>query len=199
MNIGDKLPEVLGIDQNGQEVRTSEYAGRKVILYFYPKDQTPGCTAEACSLRDHYSDLTQLGYEVIGVSADSVESHQKFIEAHQLPFRLIADTEKTLINAMGVWGEKNRYGKITIGLLRTTFLIDEEGKVESIFTPGQIRTKEHAEQIIKRVNGQLHLCVVHKLVNKISNLCHECEYYFYKNGQAVGEKSSFECDFAVWS
>lgn len=153
MNIGDKLPEVLGIDQNGQEVRTSEYAGRKVILYFYPKDQTPGCTAEACSLRDHYSDLTQLGYEVIGVSADSVESHQKFIEAHQLPFRLIADTKKTLINAMGVWGEKNRYGKITIGLLRTTFLIDEEGKVESIFTPGQIRTKEHAEQIIKRVNG----------------------------------------------
>ena len=153
MNIGDKLPEVLGVDQNGQEVRTSEYAGRKVILYFYPKDQTPGCTAEACSLRDNYSELTQMGYEVIGVSADSAESHQKFIAARQLPFRLIADTDKTLINAMGVWGEKNRYGKITVGLLRTTFLIDEEGKVESIFTPGQIRTKEHATQIIKRVNG----------------------------------------------
>ena len=99
------------MDQNGQEVRTSEYAGRKVILYFYPKDQTPGCTAEACSLRDNYSELTQMGYEVIGVSADSAESHQKFIAAHQLPFRLIADTDKTLINAMGVWGEKNRYGK----------------------------------------------------------------------------------------
>ena len=96
MNIGDKLPEVLGLDQNGKEVRTSEYAGRKVVLYFYPKDQTPGCTAEACSLRDNYAELTQMGYEVIGVSADSVESHQKFIEAHQLPFRLIADTEKTL-------------------------------------------------------------------------------------------------------
>ena len=153
MNIGDKLPEVLGLDQNGKEVRTSEYAGRKVVLYFYPKDQTPGCTADACSLRDNYTELTQMGYEVIGVSADSVESHQKFIEAHQLPFRLIADTEKTLINAMGVWGEKNRYGKITVGLLRTTFLIDEEGKVESIFTPGQIRTKEHAAQIIKRVKA----------------------------------------------
>ena len=111
MNIGDKLPEILGVDQNGQEVRTSEYAGRKVILYFYPKDQTPGCTAEACSLRDNYSELTQMGYEVIGVSADSAESHQKFIAAHELPFRLIADTDKTLINAMGVWGEKNRYGK----------------------------------------------------------------------------------------
>ena len=93
MNIGDKLPEVLGVDQNGQEVRTSEYAGRKVILYFYPKDQTPGCTAEACSLRDNYSELTQMGYEVIGVSADSAESHQKFIAAHQLPFRLIAPWE----------------------------------------------------------------------------------------------------------
>ena len=114
MNIGDKLPEILGVDQNGQEVRTSEYAGRKVILYFYPKDQTPGCTAEACSLRDNYSELTQMGYEVIGVSADSAESHQKFIAAHELPFRLIADTDKTLINAVGVWGEKNRYGKITV-------------------------------------------------------------------------------------
>lgn len=153
MQIGEQVPELLGIDQNGQEVRMSQYAGRKVILYFYPKDQTPGCTAEACSLRDNYSDLTSLGYDVIGVSADSVESHQKFIEAHHLPFRLIADTDKTLINAMGVWGEKNRYGRITVGLLRTTFLIDETGKVESIFTPGQIRTKEHAAQIMKRVKG----------------------------------------------
>lgn len=153
MQIGEQVPELLGIDQNGQEVRMSQYAGRKVILYFYPKDQTPGCTAEACSLRDNYSDLTALGYDVIGVSADSVESHQKFIEAHHLPFRLIADTDKTLINAMGVWGEKNRYGHITVGLLRTTFLIDETGKVESIFTPGQIRTKEHAAQIMKRVKG----------------------------------------------
>jgi len=153
MNIGEQVNDLLGLDQEGREVRRSDYPGKMIALYFYPKDQTPGCTAEACSLRDNYSELTQMGYEVIGVSADSAESHQKFIAAHQLPFRLIADTDKTLINAMGVWGEKNRYGKITVGLLRTTFLIDEEGKVESIFTTGQIRTKEHATQIIKRVNG----------------------------------------------
>ena len=103
MNIGDKLPEILGVDQNGQEVRTSEYAGRKVILYFYPKDQTPGCTAEACSLRDNYNELTQMGYEVIGVSADSAESHQKFIAAHELPFRLIAERHGSVGREEPLW------------------------------------------------------------------------------------------------
>lgn len=152
MQIGDKVPEVLGHDQEGREVRMSDFAGRKVILYFYPKDSTPGCTAEACSLRDHFAELQSLGYDIVGVSADSAESHRKFAAAQSLPFPLIADTDKQLIEAMGVWGEKNRYGRITVGLLRTTFLIDEKGSVERIFTPGQIRTKIHAEQILKAVS-----------------------------------------------
>ena len=151
MQIGDKVPEVLGLDQEGREWRMSDFSGRKVILYFYPKDSTPGCTAEACSLRDHFGELQALGYDILGVRADSAESHQKFAAAQSLPFPLIADTDKRLIEAMGVWGEKNRYGRITVGLLRTTFLIDEQGCVERIFTPGQIRTKIHAEQILKAV------------------------------------------------
>lgn len=149
MNIGDKIPEILGTDQDGNEVKTADFKGRKIILYFYPKDNTPGCTAEACSLRDHYDELLETGYEVIGVSADNEESHRRFIEKQQLPFRLIADTDKKLIEAMGVWGEKNMYGRITMGLLRTTFLIDEEGRVEHVFAPRQIKTKTHAEQILK--------------------------------------------------
>lgn len=149
MNVGDKIPAVLGLDQNGNEVKAADFAGRKIILYFYPKDSTPGCTAEACSLRDNYAALQAQGYEVIGVSADSAASHQRFIEKQELPFRLIADTDKTLINAMGVWGEKNMYGKITMGLIRTTFLVNEEGVIEEIFSGRQIKTKTHAEQILK--------------------------------------------------
>ena len=106
MQIGDKVPEVLGVDQEGREWRMSDFSGRKVILYFYPKDSTPGCTAEACSLRDHFGELQALGYDILGVSADSAESHQKFAAAQSLPFPLIADTDKRLIEAMGVWGEK---------------------------------------------------------------------------------------------
>lgn len=149
MNIGDKIPAVLGLDQNGNEVKAADFAGRKIVLYFYPKDSTPGCTAEACSLRDNYAALQAQGYEVIGVSADSAASHQRFIEKQALPFRLIADTDKTLINAMGVWGEKNMYGKITMGLIRTTFLVGEDGRIEQIFSGRQIKTKTHAEQILK--------------------------------------------------
>lgn len=149
MNIGDKIPAVLGLDQDGNEVKAADFAGRKIVLYFYPKDSTPGCTAEACSLRDNYAALQAQGYEVIGVSADSAASHQRFIEKQALPFRLIADTDKTLIDAMGVWGEKNMYGKITMGLIRTTFLVGEDGRIEQIFSGRQIKTKTHAEQILK--------------------------------------------------
>ena len=151
MQIGDKVPEVLGVDQEGREWRMSDFSGRKVILYFYPKDSTPGCTAEACSLRDHFGELQALGYDILGVSADSAESHQKFAAAQSLPFPLIADTDKRLIEAMGVWGEKNRYGRITVGLLRTTFLIDEQGCVERIFTP---RTDSHENP--RRTDSESH-------------------------------------------
>jgi peroxiredoxin Q/BCP len=151
MNIGDKLPEVLGKDQDGKEIRTADFAGKKFILYTYPKDNTSGCTAEACSLRDHRDELRALGYEIVGISKDSAASHQKFIEKHQLNFPLIADTDTTLLQQLGAWGEKTMCGRKTIGTLRTTYLIDEEGRIADIFLPKQIKTKEHAEQIIARV------------------------------------------------
>lgn len=148
MNIGDKAPEILGINENGEQITLSTYAGKKIVLYFYPKDNTSGCTAEACSLRDNYSALKKAGYEVIGVSIDSEASHRKFIEKHQLPFTLIADTEKSLVSEMGVWGEKSMYGRKYMGTFRTTFIIDQQGIVEKIFTPKEIKTKTHAEQIL---------------------------------------------------
>ena len=118
--------------------------------YFYPKDNTSGCTAEACSLRDHYGELQGAGYEVVGVSKDSAASHVKFKEKHELPFPLIADVDKTLLQAMGAWGEKVMYGKKTEGTIRTTFIINEEGIIEQIFAGKQVKTKEHAEQILQR-------------------------------------------------
>lgn len=145
------MPEVLGKDQDGKEIRTADYAGKKFILYTYPKDNTSGCTAEACSLRDHRSELMELGYEIVGVSKDSEASHRKFIEKHELNFPLIADTDTTLLQQLGAWGEKTMYGKKTVGTLRTTYLIDENGCIADIFLPKQIKTKEHAEQIIARV------------------------------------------------
>lgn len=148
MNVGDKLPEVLGLDQNGQEITLSSLAGKKLVLYAYPKDNTSGCTAEACSLRDHYDELQQAGYVVIGVSKDSAASHQKFIDKQQLPFPLIADTETTLLQQVGAWGEKSMYGKKFMGILRTTYLVNEQGVIEKIFTPKEIKTKVHAEQIL---------------------------------------------------
>ena len=153
MNIGDKAPEVLGINEKGEEILLSNYQGKKVVLYFYPKDNTSGCTAEACSLRDHYTVLKAKGMEVIGVSIDSAASHQKFIDKHELPFTLIADTDKKLVEAMGVWGEKSMYGRKYMGTYRTTFLINEEGIVEKVFLPKEIKTKTHAEQILKAIEG----------------------------------------------
>ena len=149
MTIGTKAPDLLGFNEKGEEIRLSHYAGKKLVLYFYPKDSTSGCTTEACNLRDNYAALRRAGYEVVGVSVDSAASHQKFIAKHELPFPLIADTEKTLVETFGVWGEKSMYGRKYMGIFRTTFILNEEGIVERIFLPKEIKVKEHAEQILK--------------------------------------------------
>ena len=149
MNVGDKAPDLLGPDQNGKQVHLSDFAGRKVVLYFYPKDLTSGCTAEACSLRDHYAELQAAGYEVVGVSVDSEQSHQRFIAKHELPFTLIADTEHQLVEQFGVWAQKSMYGRTYMGTLRTTFIIGADGTVEHVMTPKQVKTKIHAEQILE--------------------------------------------------
>lgn len=148
MNVGDKAPEILGINEKGEEIRLSDYKGKKLVLYFYPKDSTSGCTAEACNLRDNYDALRQAGYEVVGVSVDSEKSHQKFIEKNSLPFHLIADTDKKLVEQFGVWGEKSMYGRKYMGTFRTTFIINEEGIIERIIGPKEIKTKDHAAQIL---------------------------------------------------
>ncbi len=148
MNVGDKAPEVLGFNEKGEEIRLSNYAGRKIVLYFYPKDMTSGCTAQACNLRDNYTELRKEGYEVIGVSVNDAKSHQKFIEKNGLPFTLIADTEKTLVQQFGVWGEKSMYGRKYMGIFRTTFIINEEGVIERIISPKEVKTKDHAAQIL---------------------------------------------------
>ena len=150
MQIGDQAPELLGIDEDGQEIRLSQFRGQKLVLYFYPKDNTAGCTAEACSLRDNYSELRKRGYAVVGVSVDSAASHQKFKAKHELPFPLIADTEHTLVEQMGVWAEKSMYGRKYVGTVRTTFLINEEGIIEDIIQGKQIKTKTHGEQLLAR-------------------------------------------------
>ena len=149
MKVGDKAPEILGRNENGEEIKLSDFAGRKLVLYFYPKDNTSGCTAEACSLRDNYAELRKQGYAVVGVSGDSEQSHQKFISKYELPFPLIADTDKTLMQQFGVWGEKKMYGRSYMSTFRTTFIINEEGIIERIITPKEIKTKEHAAQILK--------------------------------------------------
>lgn len=148
INVGDKAPEVLGLNENGEEIRLSDYKGKKIVLYFYPKDNTSGCTAQACNLRDNYEALRKAGYEVIGVSVDDAKSHRKFIEKNSLPFTLIADTDKKLVEAFGVWGEKKLYGRAYMGTFRTTFLINGEGIIERIITPKEVKTKEHASQIL---------------------------------------------------
>ena len=148
MKIGDIAPELLGRDENGNELRLSDFKGRRLVLYFYPKDSTPGCTNEACNLRDNYQRLLELGYAVVGVSVQDAKSHQRFIEKYQLPFPLIADTDHTLVEAFGVWGEKKMAGRTYMGTLRTTFVIDEEGRIAEIYGPKQIKVKGHAEQIL---------------------------------------------------
>lgn len=144
--IGDTAPDFTSTDQNGETVRLADYRGRRVALYFYPKDDTPGCTAQACSLRDSYSDLQAAGYEVLGVSIDSEASHQKFAKKHDLPFRLVADTDKQIVEAYGVWQEKSNYGRTYMGTVRTTFVIDEQGIITDII--GKIDTKNHAKQLL---------------------------------------------------
>lgn len=148
LKAGDKAPEILGVNQNGKEIRLSDFAGKKLVLYFYPKDNTPGCTAQACSLRDGYEDLRKAGYEVLGVSADSAASHQKFIAKQTLPFQLIADTDTKLAEQFGTWGEKTMYGRKYMGMFRTTFIIDEQGTIERVIEPKEVNTKAHAAQIL---------------------------------------------------
>ncbi|MHB9056248.1 MAG: thioredoxin-dependent thiol peroxidase [Paludibacteraceae bacterium] len=149
LQIGDKAPEILGLDQNGNEIKLADFAGKKLVLYFYPKDNTPGCTAEACSLKDNYGELKRKGYEVLGVSIDSAASHQKFINKFSLPFNLITDGDKTLAELFGTWGEKSLYGKKYMGMFRTTFIIDENGYIQRIMNPKEINTKEHGKQILE--------------------------------------------------
>lgn len=147
INIGDKAPDFKGKNQNGETISLKDFKGKKVILYFYPKDDTPGCTAESCNLRDNYAGLKKKGYEIIGVSADDEKSHKKFADKYALPFSLIADTEKEILQAYDAWGEKSMYGKKYMGILRKTYVIDEKGKIEKIFD--KVDTKNHAEQILK--------------------------------------------------
>jgi peroxiredoxin Q/BCP len=146
LSIGTKAPAFEGQDENGNTVRLSDFAGKKLVLYFYPKDSTPGCTAEACSLRDNYERFLAQGYEVLGVSRDSGASHQRFIEKYQLPFHLIADTDLTILKAYEAWGEKKNYGKVSMGTLRTTYVIDEQGVIVDAI--GKVNTKAHTEQIL---------------------------------------------------
>ena len=150
LQIGDSVPDLLGLDQDGREVSLSDYPERRVVLYFYPKDNTSGCTAEACSLRDGYAELRKAGYEIIGVSRDSAKSHQGFREKYQLPFRLIADTDVRLNELFGTWIEKSMYGRKYMGTERTTFVISASGKIEHIIRGKEVNTKEHARQILEQ-------------------------------------------------
>ena len=147
LNVGDKTPDLLGIDELGNEQRVSSYRGRKLVVYFYPKDSTPGCTAEACSLRDGMDDLVAAGYAVVGISADSASSHIRFKEKQQLNFPLVADVDKETIKAFGVYGEKKMAGRVYMGIIRTTFVIDENGVVERVIT--KVDTKNAAMQILQ--------------------------------------------------
>ncbi len=147
---GDKAPYFEGVNQEGKIISLNNFTGRKLILYFYPKDDTPGCTAESCNLNDNYQTWLDKGYEIIGISPDSVKSHQKFVGKFGLKFNLIADEEKKILESYGAWGEKKMYGKPYMGVLRTTFVIDESGVVEEIFD--KVDTKNHSNQIIKALN-----------------------------------------------
>ena len=147
MKIGEKIPEILGVTADGTTLKASDFAGKKLVLYFYPKDNTPGCTAEACSLNDGLAQLNAAGFAVVGVSKDSAESHRKFTEKFSLGFPLIADTELSLNQAFGVWQKKKMAGREYMGTVRTTFIIDENGIVEDIIT--KVQTKDSANQILK--------------------------------------------------
>jgi peroxiredoxin Q/BCP len=144
---GTKAPVFKGLDQNGNKLSLSDFKGKKVILYFYPKDDTPGCTAQACNLRDNYHELINKGFQVIGVSTDSLKSHKKFEDKYELPFPLIADEDKQIVELYGVWGEKNFMGKNYLGTNRTTFLIDENGIIKKIITKPD--TKNQTQQVLE--------------------------------------------------
>lgn len=151
MNIGDKIDDFLGYDQNGNPVKRSDYPGKTIALYFYPKDLTSGCTAQACNLRDNISQLAAKGVQVIGVSVDAADSHKKFIDKNSLNFPLISDKDHKLVEKFGVWGEKSMYGRKYMGTFRTTFIISPDGTVENIILPKQVKTKDHAAQILEIV------------------------------------------------
>lgn len=146
---GDRMPDFEVVDQDGNTVRSSDLLGKKTIIYFYPKDNTPGCTAEACSLRDNYSALTEAGYNVVGVSKDSAASHRRFRDKYSLPFVLLSDTSVQMLQAFGAWGEKKMYGKTTSGTLRRTFIFDENGILERVIE--KVDTKDHASQILGKL------------------------------------------------
>ncbi|MDY6403603.1 MAG: thioredoxin-dependent thiol peroxidase [Bacteroidales bacterium] len=145
--IGTKAPYFEGVDENNNVIKLTDFEGKKLVLYFYPKDSTPGCTAQACDLRDNYNRFLALGYEVVGVSKDSQSSHKKFIEKYSLPFHLISDTETKILQDYEAWGEKKMYGKTSMGTLRTTYIIDENGVI--IEAIGKVKTKEHSKQLLK--------------------------------------------------
>ena len=144
--IGDKAPAFSGVNQHGKTVSLSDYKGKKLVLYFYPKDMTPGCTAESCNLSENYERFQSQGYEILGVSPDDEKKHVKFIEKYDLKFDLLADTEKETIQAYGLWVEKSMYGKKYMGVARTTFIIDEEGVIQEVFE--KVKTKDHSNQIL---------------------------------------------------
>ncbi len=146
VKVGDQAPAFEGTIEDGSVVKLSDYKGKKLVLYFYPKDNTPGCTVQSCNLRDNYDMLLEKGYVVLGVSSDSVKSHVKFIDKQILPFSLIADEDKTVHDLFGTWGEKQMYGRTYMGTFRTTFVIDENGVIEEIIT--KVKTKEHTNQIV---------------------------------------------------
>ena len=146
LQIGDKAPSINAIDQNGNNITLEQYQGKKVVLYFYPKDMTPGCTAQSCNLSDNYQLLLEKGYDVLGVSCDSVKRHQKFIAKHDLPFNLISDEDHKVVNDYGVWQLKKFMGREYMGIVRTTFIIDENGLISDIIS--KVNTKEHTSQII---------------------------------------------------
>ena len=146
LQTGDIAPDFSAPDQHGKTINLSDYRGKKVVIYFYPKDDTPGCTAQACNLRDNYSELQQAGYEVIGISGDGVKSHDKFANKYELPFTLVADEDKSINEAYGVWKEKSMYGRTYMGTARTTFVIDEEGKIADIIE--KVKTNDHTAQIL---------------------------------------------------
>lgn len=166
LTAGSKAPDFTVKDQNGIDVKLTDFKGKKVVLYFYPKDMTPGCTAESCNLRDNYKVLQKQGYEVLGVSTDDEKSHRKFIEKEKLPFRLLADTDKVLHTKYGTWVEKSMYGRNYMGTARVTFIINENGIIDEII--GKVDTKNHTEQILKGIGTTPTKPVAKKTAKKIA-------------------------------